>query len=443
MQGRPVWLPPAARGYAIERTRDVEVAGVERAATSAAAKPLQGWGLVLVAFTNVAIAYAVVFSFPVFLPVLVEEFQASRGTVAAAFSWAMLIIGISSLVVGHALDRWGPRRVFCAGGVFLAVGMAVAALAPSVWLLYLGFGIGGGAGASLLGWVATGALLGRAKLSRPTTAIGLAFGGMGVGPLVASPIAQRLIVATGWRWALALMGFVACLLLVALNVRFHPPGPMAQGATGAAGLRGGPRQLAALRVAVGTPHFWLYFASFLTIGTGMFSVLAHQVAYVVDRGFPPLFAASLFGVTQVLSGVGRPLFGILTDRWGRAISLGSSFVLSIAGIGCLLMVRDPETAAFLYAFVALFGISFGARGPIMTAMSAGHFGGPTYGTIFGGISLAHGLGTALGPWVAGVLFDRTGDYRVTFLLAMLVLAVACAATLTLTRLPRPPGIPAS
>ena len=91
----------------------------------------------------------------------------------------------------------------------------------------------------------------------------------------------------------------------------------------------------------------------------------------------------------------------------------------------------------LYAFVALFGVSFGARGPILVGMSAGHFGGPAFGTIYGAISLAHGLGTALGPWMAGALFDRTGDYRVPFLLAMFSLGVACATTLTLCRLPRP------
>ncbi len=415
--------------------------GVGIAVASEAKRPLGGWGMVAVSCTNVAIAYGVVFSFPVFLPVLVEQFHASRGTVAAAFSWAMFMIGVSAVVVGNALDRWGPRRVFCGGALGLAGGMVVAALARSVWVLYLGFGLGGGMGASLLGWVAHGALLGRARLARPTTAIGIAYGGMGLGPLFMSPIAQRLIMAVGWRWALALMGVLACAALLTLNVWFHPPGPVGRGAGEAVRSGGGAGQMAALRCALRTPHFWLYFLAFLTIGLGMFSVLAHQVAYVVDRGFAPLFAASVFGVTQVLSGVGRVLFGLLTDRWGRDRMFATSFIMSIAGIGCLILVRDPMGIWFLYAFVFLFGISFGARGPIMTAMAAGHFGGPAFGTIFGNISLAHGLGTALGPWMAGFLFDRTGGYRVTFVLAMLSLAVACATTLLLHRLSRPSGIP--
>jgi MFS family permease len=410
------------------------------AAAATARRPLAGWGLVVVSFTNIAIAYAVVFSFPVFLPVLVQDLRASRGTVAAAFSWAMFMVGISAVVVGRALDRWGPRRVFCAGAVALAAGMAVAALSPSIWVLYAGFGIGGGVGASLLGWVAHGALLGRARLRRPTTAIGIAYGGMGAGPLVMSPVAQRLITTFGWRWALALIGAAACAALLALDIWCHPPG-IPGGATPEAGEAGKPPgQRTPLRAALRTLHFWLYFLAFLTIGTGMFSVLAHQVAYVVDRGFSPLFAASVFGVTQVLSGVGRVLFGAVTDRWGGDVTLSASFVLSIAGIGCLLLVRDPGGAGFLYAFVAIFGISFGARGPIMTTMAAGHFAGPTFGTIFGAISLAHGLGTALGPWMAGALFDRTGDYRVTFGIAMLALGVAWIASLTLNRLPRPSGI---
>ena len=452
----PFVVPPFGRlGSAdreVSRPTDDWVGAMERADRAEAvrvkgvmapgSRRLSGWPLVALAFTNVCIAYAVVFSFPVFLPVLAEEFHASRGTVAAAFSWAMLMIGVSSMAVGPALDRWGPRRTFCAGAVVLGTGMCLAALARSIWVLYVGFGLGGGIGASFLGWVAHGALLGRAKLSRPTTAMGVAFGGMGAGPLVSSPIAQRLIAAMGWRSALALMGVVACLALLVLNVRFHPSGPVGHGPGVAAPVRGGPGQFAGLRMALATPHFWLYFVAFFTIGTGMFSVVAHQVAYVVDRGFAPLFAASVFGVTQVLSGVGRVVFGLLTDRWGQSATFVASFGMSIAGIGCLLLVQHPESVWFLYAFVALFGISFGARGPIMTMMAAGHFGGPAFGTIFGAISLAHGLGTGLGPWMAGVLFDRTGDYRVTFGLAMLSLAVACGVTLSLSRLPRPSGIPA-
>jgi MFS family permease len=396
---------------------------------------------VALSFTNVAIAYAVVFSFPVFLPVLVNHFHASRGTVVSAFSWAMFMIGITAVVVGNALDRWGPRRVFCTGALALAAGMGLAALAHSVWLLDVGFGLGGGIGASLLGWVSHGALLGRARLARPATAIGIVYAGMGVGPLIASPIAQRLIVAFGWRWALAAIALTAFVALMVLNVWFHPPGPLAQDPGEAVGPRSASGQIPALQWALRTPHFWLYFLAFFTIGGGMFSVLAHQVAYVVDRGFTPLLAASVFGVTQVLSGVGRVLWGVLTDRWGRDRMVVTSFVMSIGGIGCLLMVQDPGAAVFLYAFVALFGISFGARGPIMTTMAAGHFGGPAFGTIFGSITLAHGLGTAVGPWAAGVLFDRTGEYRVTFVLAMLSLAVACAATLLLHRLPNPSRVP--
>jgi len=425
----------------MDGTGKVKTVSVEQRARAPAAQRLAGWGLVAVSFTNVAIAYAVVFSFPVFLPVLVGEFHASRGTVAAAFSWAMLIIGISSIAVGPALDRWGPRLVFIAGAVALAAGMGVAAVAPSVWILYLGFGLGGGVGASLLGWVAHGALLGRAKLASPTTAIAVAFGGMGVGPLVMAPIAQRLIMTAGWRWALALMGAAACVAVVALNVRFHPPGSPAAAPGEGGGSAAAAWQMAGLKTALRTWPFWIYFLAFLTIGTGMFSVVGHQVAYVVDRGFAPLFAASVFGVTQVLSGVGRVIFGVVADRVGRAVALATSFAMSIAGIGCLLMVRDAGAVGFLYAFVALFGISFGARGPILVGMSAGHFGGPAFGTIYGAISLAHGLGTALGPWAAGVLFDQTGSYRVTFGLATVSLALACAMTLTVLRLPRPSGIP--
>jgi len=90
----------------MQQAQKIEALRGARAEAPAAVHPLSGWGLVALAFTNVAIAYAVVFSFPIFLPVLVEDFRASRGTVAAAFSWAI-----------SAVIRVSPSRVIIPGSL--------------------------------------------------------------------------------------------------------------------------------------------------------------------------------------------------------------------------------------------------------------------------------------------------------------------------------------
>jgi MFS family permease len=165
------------------------------------------------------------------------------------------------------------------------------------------------------------------------------------------------------------------------------------------------------------PAFWALFFAYLCTPLAVFPVVTHQVAFAVDHGYARMFVAGIFGLTGFMSIVGRIVFGFAADRIGRALSATISYGCTAVGTLALLTIEATPTAAALYVYAVLFGLGFGARGPIITAIAAQIFPGRRFGVIYGFLSVGNGLGGALGPWFAGALFDVTGSYRVPFLIA--------------------------
>jgi len=406
-------------------------------------RPTSPWTVVGSVWLILGITFGLFFSFPIFFVALLEEFRWSRGAAAGAFSVSAVVQGLLSPAVGVLVDRHGPRRVMLGGAVVLAGSLVLGGGIGALWHLYLVVGVLGAAGACALGWVPSGALLSRWFAARRGSVMGIAFSGMGVGILVLGPLAQWLIDELGWRRAYQLLGAGALALLVPLvwlGVRDAPPGGAPAGAGPAPPSAGPAPDGAGLRAALSTRAFWALFLAYLFTPLAVFPVVAHQVAFAVDQGFPRLFVAGIFGLAGLMSVVGRVVFGVAADRVGRALSATLSYACTAAGTLALVSLEVWPHAAALYVYAVLFGAGFGARGPIITAMAAELFPGRRFGAIYGVMSVGSGLGGAAGPWFAGVMHDLTGSYRLAFLLAtgFCVLGSAC---FWLARPPRagPPG----
>jgi MFS family permease len=264
--------------------------------------------------------------------------------------------------------------------------------------------------------VPAGTLIARWFAARRGTAMGVAFSGMGAGVLAVGPLAQGLIAGFGWRIAYLVLGLGTLVVLpplIWLTVRDGPAG--AAPARGPVG--GAPSWSAEIGDALRTRAFWALFCAYLCTPLAVFTVVTHQVAFAVDQGFPRLFVASIFGLTGLLSVAGRIGFGIAADRIGRATSATVSYACTAIGTLCLLGLEVWPTAAALYAYAFFFGLGFGARGPIITAMAAQLFPG-RFGAIYGLLSVGNGIGGGVAPWFSGVVHDVTGSYRTAFLIAV-------------------------
>jgi MFS family permease len=274
----------------------------------------------------------------------------------------------------------------------------------------------------------------------------VAFAGVGVSMLLAGPLLQVIIDRVGWRWAfVALAGFVGAIIVpLVLWVLKEGPEEVGRGPDGEP-LEEAREALDAaedeedgwtVAKAAATVPFWALVATFFFTPLGIFPIVVHHVAYLVDAGFSTLFAASVFGIQGVMSMVGKMAIGYLADRLGRPGAILLSFGLSGAGILALLAVRDPSHLWRVYLFAATFGFALGTRGPIVSAATADHFRGRRFGTIYGVVHFGNGVGGALGPLIAGFVFDLYGSYTLGFLIAFVCLVVAAASMLVAVFWPR-------
>lgn len=399
------------------------------------------WVVVGVVWLTLGVAYGLFFSFSIFFVPLIEEFRWSRGVTAGAFSLSTVIQGLLSPGIGVLVDRFGPRRVILAGALVLSVGSMLSSRIHSLWELYFITGVMVATGVAAVGWVPSGSLLARWFSEHRGRVMGLAFSGMGVGVLLVGPLAQWLIAGYGWRQAYLILGGTALLCLGPLLwFGIHEaPAPAAPSRSG--GRAAPPTAGVGLRTALGSRKFWgLFFAYFFT-PLAVFPVFTHQVAFAVDLGYPPMFVAGIFGLMGLMSSVGRVVFGAVSDWVGRAPAATLSFGCSAAGTAALLLLEARPHPGWLYAYAVLFGLGFGARGPIITAMAAELFGGQRFGAIYGVMNVGNGFGGAIGPWFGGVIHDLTGSYRLAFLTSVGFCGVAAACFWLARPGPVPSGLP--
>jgi MFS family permease len=398
------------------------------------------WVVVGISFTNIAMAYGLNLSFSIFFVAILEEFKWSRASIALAFSLSSLIIGVGSWLGGKLVDRFGPRKILIGGSIILSLSTMASGLIQEIWHLYLTFGILAAVGTCSVGWVPNSVILSNWFVQNRGTIVGIAFAGDGIGIFILGPLAQYLISGFGWRTAYVVLGLMVLIVLFPLNCiqrnwpsqkdgpsKYDPANQSIKvnDQSKKADYERDERGDWTLARSIKTLPFWSLFFSFFLIPLGMFPVIIHQVAYIIDQGYSKAVAASIFGVMGLLGSVGRPIFGALSDRMGREKAVTLSFICSIIGIFILLSLPTLRTAFWLYLYAIFLGISFGARSPIIAAMMADLYQGRYFGSIYGFIIIGNGMGAALGPWLGGYLHDLTGTYRISFLMCIPVLVLAC------------------
>jgi len=394
------------------------------------------------AFVTFAISAALMHSYAVFLIAFLEEFHWSRAETSLAYSVSAFVSGASAPFVGALVDRLGPRRLVLLGGGVLTLGLLGSAYVHALWQLIVLYGVLMTVGANCLGLVVFVPILSRRFVSNRGLAISVVQSANGFARAVSAPVAQILISTIGWRHAyLAQAALMAALIwpLTALFRRDAEPAPVApprspSGAAGAAGLPQRPDWT--LAEAIATPHFWLLFTVYLCTGLGSFFVSLHQLAFAVDVGFDKLYAASVLGLGALLSVAGTIVTGTLSDYIGRELSAVLAYGVSIIGVICALFITGPDHTWLLWIHACFFGLTWGARGPAVTAKTADLFPGPNLGAILGVITVGTGIGSAVGAWGAGWIFDVSGSYRLAFLASIASYLVGCAAFWALRRPPK-------
>jgi MFS family permease len=259
---------------------------------------------------------------------------------------------------------------------------------------------------------------------------------------LSAPLVQLLISGVGWRPTyLVQAAFMAAVVfpLAAWFRRADPSRRLARSDSAesapASSPTGTPQGGWTLAEAVRTPHFWLLFAVYLFTGLGSFFVTLHQLAFAISRGFDKLYAAEVLGMGAFLAIFGTIITGTLSDYIGRELSAIMAYGFSIVGVICALFITGPDQSWLLWLHACLFGLTWGARGPAITAKTADLFPGAQLGAILGVITIGSGLGAALGSWGAGFIFDLSGSYELAFILSIVAYLCGIVAFWALRRPP--------
>ncbi|HET7874580.1 MAG TPA: MFS transporter [Methylomirabilota bacterium] len=399
-----------------------------------------GWMVVGGAFLVLFMAYGTQYAFGVFFAALLEEFGWSRASLAGAFSLYAFAYGGFGLLSGHLTDRWGPRAVVAVGGAFLGCGLMAMSLTSALWHPYVLYGLVAALGMSTT-YVPCNATVAKWFVRRRGLAVGIASAGGSLGTFALPPLAHLLVTWLGWRWAYVAFGLA---MLVSLNliatVMRRDPESMGLLPDGGAPPARAPADRGSIHGwtvgrAMGTRPFWMLFAIFGATWIPVFVPLVHLVPMARGLGVPPLLAATLVSALGIAAMGGRLIMGAASDRIGRRPALALALALQLAAF---LALAAAGTLGWLYAASLLFGFSYGAVSTLFPAVVADFFGREQAGSLVGFLFALAGSLAALGPWGAGLIFDRTGSYTPAWWLA----AGFNALALGLVGFARPPGRPA-
>ena len=364
----------------------------------------RAWYVVAGAFLILTFGFGSLYAFGTFFTPLQDAFGASRASVSAAFSLAVLTLFAIGPLTGTLADRLGPRALVAGGTALVGCGLIIASFAQALWQVQAAFTVCIGIGVGMAYVPAAGAVQ-KWFDRRRGLASGIAIAGIGVGTLVVPPIGAALIAELEWRPAFFIIGLVVAVGGGAAGLMVTSPANRRR--KEAAGKREGGG--IGLTAAVRSRPFLLMFAGFLLASLGMYTPIAHLVPYAEDRGISPQSAAILLSLLGIGSALGRFAIGAAADHIGRWRGLGLSF----GGIGLSSLVwLVSDGLAGLGAFAVLLGLSWGGAVALAPSVMADYFGTRAVSGIIGVLYAGVGVGALVGPVIAGRAFDLWESYSV-------------------------------
>jgi MFS family permease len=344
-----------------------------------------------------------------FLAPMTEARGWSREIFALSIAIQNIMWGLGQPFAGAIADRYGSGRVLAAGGLIYATGLALMAWAPTPAWLHISAGVMIGLGMAAASFSIVLAAFGRRVPAekRPLVfGIGTAAGSMG--QFVFAPFGQSLIVAYGW--AEALMVLAALMLAVpflALALAGRPT------ATDIAVRQQSLRE--AVVEAFGHRSFNLLVAGFFVCGFQLAFVTTHLPPYLTDMGLDIRLAAWALALIGLCNVFGSLASGWVGQKFSKPISLALIYLGRSAAIAFLVLM--PPTAASVLIFAAVMGFLWLSTVPLTMGLVAIMFGPRYLGMLSGMVFFSHQVGSFLGVWLGGRLYDQMGSYDVVWWLA--------------------------
>ncbi len=355
-----------------------------------------------------------------------QPMTTANGWTREHFSLAMavqnLMWGFAGIFAGMLADRFGAVKVLMGGALLYCAGMLGMAYSASPTMLALTCGMLIGMAQAGTTYAVIYGVIGRnIAPDQRSLAMGIAAAAGSFGQFLMLPLEGWLIADTGWQTALLILS-LATLLIIPLALGLHEPGFHGNGPA-----RRDQTILEALAEALRYPSFQLLTAGYFVCGFQVVFIGVHMPSYLRDHGFAPQVASYSLALIGLFNVFGSYLTGALGQKITKKYILASIYLARSVAIIVFLSV--PLTPTSVYLFSAVIGFLWLSTVPPTNAMVA-HIFGVSHLSMLGGFAFfSHQIGSFMGVWLGGVLYDRTGSYEIVWYMAIVLGVLAAAVNL--------------
>ena len=351
--------------------------------------------------------------FGLWLQPITQDRSWSRETFAFAIAIQNLTWGFSGIFVGMVADRFGAFRVVVVGAACYALGLMGMAHANTPTLFLLSAGVLIGLAQAGTTYAVVYGVLGRnVPADKRSWAMGITAAAGSFGQFLMVPTEGFLISHFGWQEALSLLGFAALLMMpLAWGLRE----PWLSGSKDAPLVRD-QTIVQAIREAFKYPSFQLLMAGYFVCGFQVVFIGVHMPSYLKDKGLSPQVASYALALIGLFNVFGTYAAGVLGQRLAKRKILAFIYLARAAAISLFLIV--PLSPLSVYVFASVMGMLWLSTVPVTNATVAQIFGVAHLSMLSGFVFFSHQIGSFLGAWLGGVLYDRTGSYDVVWYIAI-------------------------
>lgn len=396
-----------------------------------------GYVVVIAAFFILVAIAGVGASFGVFFKPLIAEFGWSRAMLSGASSLNFLLMGLLTIAAGILTDKFGPRIVMTVCGVIFGLGYLLMSQTHTIWQLYLFIGVIGAIGPSGADVIALSTTA-RWFVRQRSRMSGIVKTGTGVGLLIAPLLASGLINAFNWRIAYVILGVIALVLITAVSQLLRRPTQEQSDTNGqpAATVSNAVGAGLSLREAARTRQFWEMCAAYLTLLYAAQTVMVHIAPHAIDLRVSAENAAAVLAIIGGTSIPGRLIMGTAGDKIGNRLGIRICFGILLAALLWLQLARQLWA---LYLFAGVYGFAHGGFFALFSPALAELFGMKSHGAILGVVVFSGTIGGAIGPFLAGYIFDTMSSYQLAFWSAAAMSIVGLMLMLVLKPISRQPS----
>ena len=377
-----------------------------------------GWKMVAVVSFLIAVMSLGVFQgVGTYLVALERQFGWSRTALSGAFAFSRVQGAAIGPVEGFLIDRFGSRRMIFIGFTIMGLGFIFLSRTEDIWQFYVGFIIltlGSGLG----GWLACVTIVNNWFIRKRSIAMSSAMSGIHIAGLLVSVLA---IVIDNFGFRNATTGIGVFVLLVCLPMtKFIRNRPEEYGLQPDGNIppstNSGPEAYVSepdftAREALRTRAFWIIAFVHLSSSVAIVSLALHLVPKLTDMGMSLSSAGIVVLTYTAIALPSQTIAGYMADRVPKTASIFVFIAFQAVGI---MVIALADSLPMVYLFAVLYGIGFGGRVPLLTAIRGDYFGRKSFATIMGLSQLPNNLGMIVAPLFAGYMFDETGSYLIPF-----------------------------